>query len=155
MDRAERGLEDRDHPSVQLLGLVEPLLLLHQGRQRGEVRGNRDVIGAEHRFADVHRPAGVDFAVDETAPGVVDAPQVVPDRRRIDVVGAPGGLNDPQGPPIQRCGVVEACRVFVHHRQVVQQRRDLDCVGAVVFLGGRDRAQVQSLGCVEPAQGAV
>ena len=88
VDRAERGLEDRDQPSVQRLGLVESLLFLHQGRQRGEVRGNRDVIGAEHRFTDLHRPAGVDLAVNETAPGVLDAPQVVPDRRRIEVVGA-------------------------------------------------------------------
>jgi hypothetical protein len=141
VDRAEHSLEDRDHPSVQRLGLIEPLLFLHQGRQRGEVRGNRDVVGAEHRFADLHRPAGVDFAVDETASGVLEATQVVPDCRRIDVVGAAGGLNDPQGPPIQRLGVVEPCRVFVHHRQVVQQRRDLDCPGAVVVFGGRDRGQ--------------
>jgi len=113
------------------------------------------VIGAKHRFADLHRLSGVGLAVDETAPGVLDAPQVVPDRRRIDVVGAAGGLNDAQRPPIQRCSVVEPCRVFVHHRQVVQQRRDLDGAGAVVVFGGRDRGQIQSLGRVEPAPGAV
>ena len=86
---------------------------------------------------------------------MLDAPQVVPDRRRIDVVGAADGLNDPQRPPIQRFGVVEPCGVFVHHRQIVQECRDLDCAGAVVVLGGRDRGQVQLLGGVEPAQDAV
>ena len=120
VDRTERGLENRDRPSVQRLGLVRPLLFLHQRRQGGEVSGNRDVIGAEHRFADLHRPAGVDFAVDEAASGVLDATQVVPDQRRIDVVGAAGGLNDPQRPPIQRLGVGVPCGVFVHHRQIVQ-----------------------------------
>jgi len=42
----------------------------------------------------LHRPAGVDFAVTEPTSGVLDATQIVPDRRRIEVVRAAGGLND-------------------------------------------------------------
>ena len=78
-----------------LLGLVAAPLFLHQGC-RGEVRGNRDAIGAQHRFSDLHRPAGVDLTIDKPTSGMLDATEVVPDRRRINVIGAAGSLNDPK-----------------------------------------------------------
>jgi hypothetical protein len=109
----------------------------------------RDVIGAQHRFSDLHRPAGVDLTIDKPTSGMLDATEVVPDRRRINVIGAAGSLNDPK----RALRLVEPCRVFVHHCQIVQQRLDLDNTSAIVFFGRRNRGQVESLGCVVHRRG--
>ena len=51
------------------------------------------MIRAERGLTDLNGIAGIDFARTETRPGVLDAAEVVPDCRHVNMAATAGGLK--------------------------------------------------------------
>ncbi|MEA2171693.1 MAG: hypothetical protein QOF76_4993 [Solirubrobacteraceae bacterium] len=147
MVRAELGLLDRHRAAVEPLGLVEAALFLDERGQGGNVGGDREVVRSEDTLAELDRSARVGFAGGVAAAGVLDAAEVVPDRRLRELVGRVF-----QRATVEGFGVVEAGGVLVDDGEIVQDRGGLRVVGAEARFGGLERGLQTRFCGVQPAE---
>jgi len=154
--RTEDAPEHREGAAVELGRLAQPPPRLHDGGQGGDVGGDRRMPRAEEGGAQPNRPARVRLGAGEVAAGVLDAAEVVGQRRERVPIAA---RHEGQGAPVegQRFGVTPLR--LAQHAEVVEHAGEVAIARAETapHLGERDPVAAVGGGvgahrAIDPAQ---
>jgi hypothetical protein len=80
------GFKDSQSALEGELSLVDSVLVAERGAKDGKVFGDEVVIGSEFAFTDTNSSSGSRCSLSGVAPGEGEPSEVVPQRRRADVV---------------------------------------------------------------------